>query len=123
MSERVPSNKGKILVMNDINVATAANMARYLVNHEHKGLGDTTEAAINRIAIKQGISPSIISRLIYRKMDDMLLSNFAAVVSAYQAACISAERQIEHERSIHETFKTVLRAADFVAGSKAEREG
>ena len=120
MRNKPKSIKGKIFVMNDITVEKAAYMARHLVNNEHKGWGDTTEAALHRLSIKYGVKPSVVTRLLYRKVDDMLLSNFVAIASAYQAACIKTERLIEHERATHETNPIALKAADFVVRTEKE---
>jgi hypothetical protein len=105
MSNKVKSNKGKIFVMNDISVESAASMARFLVNKEHKGYGDTTEAALYRLSVKYGIKSSVVTRLLYRKTNDMLLSNFAAIASAY-----------------HEHYSIANSVAGLAIGQKEETE-
>jgi hypothetical protein len=122
MRNKVKSNKGKIFVMNDISVESAASMARFLVNKEHKGYGDTTEAALYRLSVKYGIKSSVVTRLLYRKTNDMLLSNFAAIASAYQAACLKVEANIEHERTTHEHYSIANSVAGLAIRQKEETE-
>lgn len=122
MNGKVNSTKGKIFVMNDISVESAATMARFLVNKEHRGYGDTTEAALYRLSIKYGIKSSVVTRLLYRKTNDMLLSNFAAIANAYQAACARVEANIEHERATHEHYSIANSVADIAIGQKEEKE-
>lgn len=122
MRNKVKSIKGKNFVMNDITVEKAAYMARQLVNGEHKGWGDTTEAALHRLSIKYGVKPSVVTRLLYRKVDDMLLSNFVAIASAYQAACSKAENAYQQERDTHEINPVMARFADQVSGAEIQEE-
>ena len=106
--------------MERITVNSAQEMARYLVNSELRGWGDTQEAATHRLSVKYGVKPSLIRRLVYGEVKDMLLSNFAAIASAYQAACSKVEANIEHERATHEHYEIATGMADFVAGKKEE---
>jgi hypothetical protein len=122
MSNKVKHTERKIFVMNDISVKSAESMARFLVNKEHKGYGDTTEAALYRLSVKYGIKSSVITRLLYRKTNDMLLSNFASIASAYQAACSKVEANIEHERATHEHYSIANSVAGLAIGQKEETE-
>ncbi len=106
--------------MERITVNSAQEMARYLVNSELRGWGDTQEAATHRLSIKYGVKPSLIRRLVYGEVKDMLLSNFAAIANAYQAACARVEANIEHERVAHEHYEIATGMADFVARKKEE---
>jgi hypothetical protein len=122
MSKKVQSNERKIFPMERITVNSAQEMARYLVNSELRGWGDTQEAATHRLSVKYRVKPSLVRRLVYGEVKDMLLSNFAAIASAYQAACSKVEANIEHEKATHEHYSIANSVAGLAIRQKEETE-
>jgi len=108
----------------ELNPDAARKMANKLLDNEFRGRGDTFESAFFRIQTKYGVSASLMDRLTSkcREINDMKLSSFAAIASAYQAACSKVEANIEHERATHEHYSIAIKAADFVGGQKEETE-
>lgn len=101
-------------------ISTAKGMADFLLTREHRGPGDTIEAAAYRLQRKFGVPVTVLMRLRHREVKDMLMSNFMALAGAYQAASEKIEKAYEHEREVAIDPK-ILRLADFVAGKKVER--
>ena len=98
-------------------VDDAKGMAGFLLAKEFRGPGDTIEAAAGRVETKQGVPASILLRLRNRDVNDMYLSSFSVLASAYIKAKTRIERAYEHERSLAVDTK-ILRFADFVAGEE-----
>lgn len=98
---------------------TAKGMAEYLLTREHRGPGDTIEAAAHRIQTKFGVPVALLMRLRHRVVKDMLASNFIDLARAYQAAMEKVDRAYEHEKSLAVDPK-IVRLAALVAGEKAE---
>lgn len=111
---RARENKMSVFDIND-----AKEMASFLLAREHRGPGDTIEAAAHRIQTKFGVPVAVLMRLRHRAVKDMLLSNFMALVTAYRTACERLDNAYERERA-HEVNPKILRLADFVAGKKSE---
>lgn len=105
-------------------ISDAKNMADYLLAREHRGPGDTIEAAAYRVQSKFGVPSSVLMRLRHREVKDMLMSNFMALAQAYRAASDRIDKAYEKEREAAVDPK-ILRIADFVAGKKneAQKEG
>ena len=101
------------------NIEDAKGMAGFLLAREHRGPGDTIEAAAHRVETQRGVPASLLLRLRNREVNDMLLSNFSVLAAAYVAVKTRVERAYEHERSLAIDTK-ILRLADFVAGKKNE---
>ena len=95
----------------------AKDMGRFILKKEYRGPGDTIESAAYRVQTKLGVPATLLLRLWNRDVNDMLLSNFAAVANAYVAVKARVDRGYEHERSLAVDTK-ILRLADFVAGKK-----
>ncbi len=100
-------------------ISEAKGMANFLLSREHKGPGDTIEAAASRVQRKFGVPSSVLLRLRHREVKDMLMSNFLALAGAYKAAKSKMERAYEHEREVAVDPK-ILWLADLVAGKKDE---
>ena len=100
----------------------ARGMAAWLLANEHKGPGDTIDAAAYRLETRYGVPHSLLLRLRHREIKDMLMSNFAALAHAYQAATQRMEQRLEHEKKLA-TDPRLLRLAALVAGPKDEPEG
>jgi len=103
---------------------SARSMADALLAKEFKGRGDTFESAFFRIQTKYGVSASLMDRLTSkcREINDMKLSSFAAIASAYQATCSKVEANIEHEKAAHEHYSIANSVADIAIGKKEEAE-
>ena len=107
-------------------VTEAKTMARFLLKREHRGPGDTIEAASHRLQTKFKVPASIIMRLWNRPVKDMLLSNFMSLATAYIKANARVEKAYEHEKALA-VNPTILRLAAALAGEEigddAEGEG
>lgn len=112
---RARENKMSVAHIND-----AKEMASFLLAREHRGPGDTIEAAAHRIQTKFGVPTSVLMRLRHRGVNDMLLSNFMMLANAYRVACERLDNAYEGEKR-HAVNPKILRLADFVAGQKDQR--
>lgn len=100
-------------------VEDAKDMGRFLLKKEHQGPGDTIESAAYRLQTKHSVPATLLLRLWNRDVNDMLLSNFAAVANAYIAVKARIDSAYEHEKSLAVDTK-ITRFAHFVAGEKVE---
>lgn len=100
-------------------ISTAKGMADFLLAKEHRGPGDTIEAAAYRVQTKFGVPVTVLMRLRHREVKDMLMSNFMALASAYQSAAAKIDGAYEHEKSMAVDAQ-IVRLADFVAGEKGK---
>jgi hypothetical protein len=100
-------------------VKEAKGMADYLLSREHRGLGDTIEAAAYRTEAKYRVPASFLLRLRNRPVNDMLVSNFMALAAGYRKATQAVDRAYEHEKSLA-VNPTILRLAALVAGEEDE---
>lgn len=119
VSENKISDRDSKAMSMAFNIDEAKGMARFLLKHEHQGPGDTIEAAAQRNQTKYGVPASILLRLWGREVNDMLLSNFAALAAAYVAVGDRVEKAYEHEKYLANNSK-ITRLADLVAGAKDE---
>ena len=105
-------------------ITEAKTMARFLLKREHRGPGDTIEAASHRLQTKFKVPASIIMRLWNRPVKDMLLSNFMSLATAYIKANARVEKAYEHEKALS-VNPTILRLAAALAGEEigADAEG
>jgi hypothetical protein len=103
-------------------ITGAKTMARFLLKREHRGPGDTIEAASHRLQTKFKVPASIIMRLWNRPVNDMLLSNFVALAVAYMKAKYATasekiEKAYEDEKALA-VNPTILRLAAALAGEE-----
>lgn len=110
---------GKESKMGVAYINEAKNMAAFLLRREHRGPGDTIEAAAHRVQTKHGVPAKILMRLRHREVKDMLMSNFMVLVGAYKSACERMEKAYEQERT-KAVDPRILWLADLVAGTKSE---
>lgn len=107
--------------MSSAYVTTAKGMAGFLLSVEHKGPGDTIEAAAHRIQTRFGVPATLLMRLRHREVKDMLTSNFFALATAFNEAMERAERRVDeayqHEKSLAVDPK-IVRLAAALAGEK-----
>lgn len=101
-------------------ISEAKGMADFLLAREHRGPGDTIEAAAHRVQNKFGVPSALLMRLRHREVKDMLLSNFATLATAYRKASAKLDQAYEHERE-RAVDPKILRLADFVSGQKSNR--
>lgn len=71
-----------------------------LIRSNHRGPGDTVDAALHRAAVKHGLDPKILWRLRYRTPKDLLASVYLRIKSAYEAECERQEARLRHELEI-----------------------
>jgi hypothetical protein len=117
-------NQVKETKMSDAYIMTAKGMAETLLAWEHRGPGDTIEAAAHRLQTRLRVPASTLLRLRNRKVKDMLMSSFfplAAAYAKYQTACQKMDSAYQEERA-RAIDPQILRLADFISGTKAETE-
>jgi hypothetical protein len=81
-------------------VSEAKGWANQLIAANHRGPGDTTDAAIHRAAVKHGLDPKLLWRLRYRTPKSMLIGAWKRIKSAYDAECGRQEARLRHELEI-----------------------
>src|SRR5690606_28705219 len=81
-------------------VDQAANWANELIKRQHRGPGDTVEAAMHRASTKYRIEHQTLWRLRYRKPKDMMLKAYLRLKAAYEAECDRQEARLAHELEI-----------------------
>lgn len=107
-------------------VMEAKRMNGFLLAREHRGPGDTIEAAAYRLETRYGIPVAITMRLRNREVKDMFVSSFMPILNAYLAATKKIEATAERMEDAYEKKRvvaanpTLVRLADFVAGRKKE---
>lgn len=119
MRDKTPSRDDR--KMSAEYISTAKGMADFLLTREHRGPGDTIEAAAYRLQNKFGVPVTVLMRLRHREVKDMLLSNFMALAGAYSKVSQKIEDAYEREREVAIDPK-ILWLADFVAGKKTQAE-
>lgn len=102
----------------------AHKMAKGLLRKEHKGPGDTLEAAADRLAFRHGhfgLTAGIVMQAWNRPPRDMKVSRWMALFAAHWAEIGSkAEQDYEARRAVMaESHPVLVRVADFVAGRQA----
>ena len=81
-------------------VDEAAGWADFLVRREHRGPGDTIDAARGRAARRHHVPERTLWSLRYRKPKDVAGSVYRALQRAYQAECERQEAKLAHELEI-----------------------
>jgi hypothetical protein len=108
----------------DVGVEQARGWANKLIAANHRGPGDTVEAAIHRAAVKHGLDPKALWRLRYRTPKDMLVSTWSRIKAAYEAECERQEAKLRHELEITKamsastTALAAIREAETVLGAQ-----
>lgn len=99
-------------------------MNGFLLSREHRGPGDTIEAAAYRLQTRYGIPVATTMRLRNREVSDMFVSSALPILNAYMAATskleAAAARMEENyeEKRARAGNSALVRFADFVAGRK-----
>lgn len=81
-------------------VDEAANWANELVRRQHRGPGDTVEAAMHRASSKYRIEHQMLWRLRYRPPKDLMVKAYLKLKAAYEAECERQEAKLAHELEI-----------------------
>ena len=84
----------------NVGVEQARGWANKLIAANHRGPGDTVDAAIHRAAVKHGLDPKALWRLRYRTPKDMQVSTWSRIKAAYEAECERQEAKLRHELEI-----------------------
>lgn len=110
-------------------VNEARDWANRLIAANHRGPGDTVEAAMHRAAVKHGLDPKMLWRLRYRTPKDMLVSSWKRIRAAYEAECERQEARLRHELEITKALPAtearvrLIRETEAVLGSLASETG
>lgn len=110
----------------------AQKWAEELQKAEHRGLGDTREAARFRLSRRIGVPESYLARLRYKseEMSDVAGSVYRALMLAYNDLCVANEKAADDSRTerlkIEERNATAEKhmstAVGMVAAPKSEEE-
>lgn len=101
----------------------AKRMSRELLRKEHRGPGDTIEAAAHRLQTRLRVPASIILQCWNRPAREMKASRWMAVFQAYWTEFGDrADEAYEEKRKTTTAHPALVRLADFVAGRSDQRE-
>lgn len=103
----------------DIGVQQARGWANGLIAANHRGPGDTVEAAIHRAAVKHHLDPNSLRRLRYRTPKDMLASVYLRIRTAYEAECERQEAKLRHELEIAKALPSTPARLALIAETEA----
>jgi hypothetical protein len=95
----------------------AKRMSEKLLRKEHRGPGDTIEAAAYRLQTRHQVPASVILQCWNRPAREMKVSRWMSVFKAYWAEFgVKAETAYEEKRKATNAHPALVRLADFVAG-------
>lgn len=112
--------------MTDLSVERAAGWADTLVRREHRGPGDTTEAARLRAARKHRLPERLLWALRYRKPKRIWADLYLSLEAAVEAEVKSQEARLAHEITLSRALplsKTGLDLVDEAETLLGEAEG
>lgn len=99
----------------------AKRMSGELLKKEHRGPGDTIEAAAGRLQTRLRVPASILLQCWNRPAREMLVSRWMTLFRAHwEEFGAMADAAYEEERKNHDANSALVGLADFVAGRKAE---
>src|SRR5690606_38148435 len=78
-------------------VGEAKGWANRIIAANHRGPGDTVDAALHRAAVKHGLDPKLLWRLRYRTPKHMLVSSWKRIQQAYESECDRQKAKLRHE--------------------------
>lgn len=84
-------------VVSEAYVADARGWASALLAREHRGPGDTLDAAMWRAEQRWGIERSIFWALRYRPPKDIVVGVYMRLKAAYESECEKQEARLAHE--------------------------
>ena len=106
--------------MTDLSVVDdAVNWADLLVRREHRGPGDTIDAARLRAARKHHVPERTLWALRYRRPKDLLASVYLKIKLAYEAECERQEARLRHELEITKALPATPARLALIAETEA----
>jgi len=81
-------------------VDQAAGWADVLIKREHRGPGDTLDAARHRAAQKHKLPERVLWALRYRRPKDLMASVYLKIEAAFENECQRQEAKLAHELEI-----------------------
>lgn len=112
--------------MSDLSVERAADWADLLVRREHRGPGDTTEAARLRTARKHRLPERLLWALRYRRPKRIWADLYLSLEAAVAAEVKSQEARLAHELTLTRALPLTASGLDLVDEAEAllgEAEG
>ena len=100
-------------------VDRAADWADLLVRREHRGVGDTIDAARMRAARKHKLPERVLWSLRYRKPKQIWADIYLALQRAYEAECERQEVRLAHELEITKTLPATAARLALIAETEA----
>jgi hypothetical protein len=107
-------------------VHEAQRWASALLEREHRGPGDTLDAAMWRAEQKWGIDHSTFWALRYRPPREMFVSVYMRLRQAYEMECVRQEARLQHELMLakaagfHAANSTVVAQAEALLAAKED---
>ncbi|TGU71775.1 hypothetical protein EN829_065420 [Mesorhizobium sp. M00.F.Ca.ET.186.01.1.1] len=99
-------------------------MSKRLLQKEHRGPGDTIEAAAHRLQTRHHVDASVILQCWNRPAREMKVSRWMSVFKAYWAEFdAKADAAYEEKRKATNAHPALVRLADIVAGRQNRAEG
>jgi hypothetical protein len=107
-------------------VHEAQRWASALLEREHRGPGDTLDAAMWRAEQKWGIDHSTFWSLRYRPPREIFTSVYMRLRQAYEMECVRQEARLQHELMLakaagfHAANSTAVREAEALLAAKED---
>lgn len=105
--------------MTDMSVDRAAGWADQLVRREHRGPGDTIDAARNRVARRHRLPERILWALRYRKPKRIWADLYLSLEAAVAAEVRSQEARLAHEIELTRALGLTAAGSDLVDEASA----
>lgn len=105
--------------MTDLSVDRAASWADLLVRREHRGPGDTTEAARVRAARKHRVPERLLWSLRYRRPKRIWADLYLSLEAAVAAEVKAQEAKLAHEITISRALLVSPAGVDLVDAAAA----
>jgi len=108
-------------------VHEAQRWASALLEREHRGPGDTLDAAMWRAEQKWGIDHSTFWALRYRPPREMFVSVYMRLRQAYEMECVRQEARLQHElmlakaAGLHAHNSPVVAEVEALLGAKESK--
>lgn len=105
--------------MTDLSVDRAASWADLLVRREHRGPGDTTEAARGRTARKHRVPERLLWSLRYRRPKRIWADLYLSLEAAVAAEVKAQEAKLAHEITVSRALLVSPAGVDLVDAAAA----
>lgn len=83
-------------------IEASRQMAEAILNKEHRGIGDTIDAAMFRVQQKHGVPSSLLHRLRYRDGKDIRAGEYLHIKAVYEQMT-ALKKESEHGKVSEET--------------------